>query len=71
LSALAASAPALRIGGARIATAALGGLVLLSGFVMVEPAPYDFGVLALIVVWSVAGLKLNRHILPLTILLML
>ena len=61
----------LRLSGNRLANAAVTVLVFLSGFVMVEPSPSDLGLIALMVVWSVLGLRLNRYILPLTLLLML
>ena len=71
MSAIAHGGMPLRLSGTRLANAALVGLVFMSGFVMVEPSPYDLGMLALILVWSAAGLRISRYILPLTILLLL
>lgn len=70
MSAAAGSMP-LRLSGNRLANAAVTVLVFLSGFVMVEPSPSDLGLIALIVVWSALGLRLNRYILPLTTLLLI
>ena len=71
MSATAAGSMPLRRRGNRLANAAVTALVFLSGFVMVEPSPSDLGLIALIVVWSLLGLKISRYILPLTLLLML
>ncbi len=71
MTAIAAGGLPLRISGTRVANGAVAFLVFLSGFVMVEPSPSDLGLIGLIVVWSLLGLRLNRYILPLTILLML
>ncbi len=46
-------------------------LVFLSGFVMFEPAPFDLLLCAVFVVWAFFGIRLNRHFLSMTILLML
>ena len=64
-------APLRWISGARLANRVIAGLVFLSGFVLIEPSPYDLGLIATILVWSMFGLKLNRHFLPLTLLLLL
>lgn len=45
--------------------------VLLSGFVLHEPAPYELFLVVLIPVWALFGLRLSRHIAPLIALLVL
>lgn len=56
----------------RIGDWALGVLIFLSGFVLYEPAPYDLLVPLMFVFAALSGgLKLNRHILPLIVLLLL
>jgi len=60
----------LRIGGARLASAGLGAIVFLSGFVMIEPSPYDVSLIAAAAVWVAGGLKLNRYMLPLAVLML-
>lgn len=55
----------------RFAEWGLGGLVFLGAFVLFEPAPYELALVGLIVLWVVTGLKLNRYILPLFVLLVL
>ncbi|WP_157014728.1 O-antigen ligase family protein [Mesorhizobium xinjiangense] len=54
-----------------IAAAALALGVLLSGFVISEPAPYELYMIALIGAWSLFGLKLSRAASPLIILLVI
>src|SRR5690606_41633531 len=43
--------------------------VFLSGFVLREPAPYELYMAGLIAVWSLFGLRLSRHVMPLLVLL--
>ena len=69
-AALSEGVPLQWISGTRIGNRAIASLVFLSGFVIVEPSPYDLGLIATIVVWVTLGLKLNRHFLPLTVLLL-
>ncbi len=45
--------------------------VLLSGFVIDEPAPYEIYMAGLIAVWALFGLKISRPIVPLVVLLIL
>lgn len=52
-----------------IATAAISLGVLLSGFVIREPAPYEIYMAGLIAVWSLFGLRIPRAISPLVVLL--
>ncbi|GHD07455.1 O-antigen polymerase [Tianweitania populi] len=52
-----------------IGTAAVSLGVLLSGFVIEEPAPYELYMAGLIGVWALFGLRISRAILPLVILL--
>ena len=67
-SALPAAAVNAKLTGMIAATAvALG--VLLSGFVINEPAPYELYMSALIVVWALFGLRISRQVAPLVVLL--
>ncbi len=50
---------------------AIGLVVFLGGFVIEEPAPYELLLMPVILVWIVFGLKLNRHFLPMIVLLLL
>ncbi|RWC54435.1 MAG: O-antigen ligase domain-containing protein [Mesorhizobium sp.] len=43
--------------------------LLLSGFVIDEPAPYDLYMVGLIAVWGVFGLRISRAVVPLLVLL--
>jgi len=52
-----------------IATSAVAIGVLLSGFVIREPAPYELYMTGLIAVWAFFGLRLSRTIMPLLVLL--
>jgi O-antigen ligase len=54
---------------ALISTGAVSLGVLLAGFVIEEPAPYELYMAALIGIWAVFGLRISRAILPLVILL--
>jgi hypothetical protein len=56
--------PGRMIGNATIAV-----LVFLSGFVMIEPAPSDLLLCAVVVVWAFCGLRLTRPMAPLIVLL--
>ncbi|RVC77178.1 hypothetical protein EN745_22680, partial [Mesorhizobium sp. M4A.F.Ca.ET.022.05.2.1] len=38
--------------------------LLLSGFVIDEPAPYDLYMVGLIAVWGVFGLRISRAVVP-------
>lgn len=51
--------------------AAVGLGVVLSGFVIREPAPFDLFMVALIAVWALFGLRLSRSVMPLLVLLVL
>jgi O-antigen ligase len=44
--------------------------IFLSGFVIVEPAPYEFYMAGLIVVWALFGLRISRAASPLLVLLL-
>jgi O-antigen ligase len=57
------------VGLVRAGALALG--VMLSGFVIREPAPYDIYMVALIAVWALFGLRISRAIVPLVVLLAL
>lgn len=54
---------------ALIATAAITIGVLLSGFVIREPAPYEIYMAGLIAIWALFGLKISRSVAPLLVLL--
>ncbi|QPC87442.1 hypothetical protein GA830_12315 [Mesorhizobium sp. NBSH29] len=54
-----------------ISTAAVSLGVLLSGFVLREPAPYELYMAGLIAIWALFGLRLSRPIAPLIVLLVL
>ncbi|MEJ6783277.1 O-antigen ligase family protein [Aminobacter sp. Piv2-1] len=54
-----------------VSTGAIAFGVLLSGFVIREPAPYEIYMAGLIAVWSVFGLTLSRTIAPLAVLLII
>ncbi|WP_457936444.1 O-antigen ligase family protein [Mesorhizobium sp. 10J20-29] len=56
---------------ALISSAAIVLGVLLSGFVIREPAPYEIYMAGLIAVWAVFGLRISRAIMPLVTLLVL
>ncbi|MBB5754778.1 O-antigen ligase family protein [Prosthecomicrobium pneumaticum] len=61
--------PARGVSVRRIADATLAVLVFLSGFVIVEPAPYDLALCGVMAVWAFCGLSIPRPILPLVLLL--
>ncbi len=46
-------------------------LVFLGAFVIVEPAPYELALVVLVVGWVFAGLRIDRYLLPLLVLLLL
>ena len=52
-----------------ISTGAIALGVLLSGFVIREPAPYELYMAGLIAVWSLFGLRISRAITPLIVLI--
>ena len=52
-----------------ITTGAVSLGVLLSGFVLNEPAPYELYMTGLIVVWALFGLRVSKPVLPLLVLL--
>ncbi|WP_269930225.1 O-antigen ligase family protein [Aminobacter sp. HY435] len=52
-----------------ISTGAIALGVLLSGFVIREPAPYELYMAGLIAVWSLFGLRISRAITPMVVLL--
>lgn len=56
--------------GRLLADATIATLIFLGGFVIVEPAPYDLALVAIIVVWAAFGLKLQRAFLPMTALML-
>ncbi|OLP59937.1 hypothetical protein BJF93_10090 [Xaviernesmea oryzae] len=64
-------APSLRISAERVASATLGFGVFLSGFVLVEPAPYELMMAALIALWAPLGLRISRTTAPLAALLLI
>lgn len=54
-----------------ISTGAIWLAVFLTGFVINEPAPYELYMVALVVVWSLFGLRISRTIAPMAVLLVL
>jgi len=52
-----------------ISTSAVALGVLLSGFVIEEPAPYELYMAGLIAVWALFGLRISQAIMPLVVLL--
>jgi O-antigen ligase len=50
---------------------AIAAILLLSGVVMFEPAPYELLLCAVITAWAFFGLRVNRHLLPMTVLMLL
>jgi O-antigen ligase len=54
---------------AMITAAAVSFGVLLSGFVINEPAPYELYMAALIAVWALIGLRVSKPVVPLLVLL--
>ncbi|MEP9374114.1 O-antigen ligase family protein [Mesorhizobium sp. KR1-2] len=54
---------------ALISSGAVALAVLLSGFVLNEPAPYELYMAGLIAVWALFGLRLSRSVVPLLVLL--
>ncbi len=56
---------------ALISSGAIGLGVLLSGFVINEPAPYELYMAGLIAVWSLFGLRISRAVAPLLVLLVI
>jgi hypothetical protein len=63
--------PSPRVAGLRLSNLALGFVIFLSGFVIFEPAPYEFALVGLMAVWATVSLKLSRSLLPLIILMLL
>lgn len=54
---------------ALIATGAIALGILLSGFVIREPAPYELYMVGLVAVWALFGLRISRTVAPLLVLL--
>ncbi|MBN9220437.1 MAG: hypothetical protein J0I79_21020 [Mesorhizobium sp.] len=54
---------------ALISSAAIGLGILLSGFVISEPAPYEIYMAGLIAIWALFGLRISRATTPLLVLL--
>lgn len=52
-----------------ISTGAVGVGVLLSGFVIREPAPYEIYMASMIAIWAFCGLRISKTIAPLLVLL--
>ncbi len=57
--------------GRKLADWAIGFIVFLGAFVINEPAPYELLLAPVILVWAFFGLRLNRHILPMIVLMLL
>ena len=65
------AAPSPRFVGLRLSNLGLGFVIFLSGFVIFEPAPYEFALIGLMAVWASVSLTLSRSLLPLIILMLL
>ena len=63
------AAPRRWRGGEKIADRTIAVLIFLSGFVIVEPAPYDVAMVLVVIIGSFFGLSFNRYTLPMTLLL--
>ena len=70
-SAGAAPARRLFVPSRALLNAGLAIVVFLGGFVIIEPAPYELLLIALMAVWLFAGLRVTRYVLPLIVLLLL
>ena len=57
--------------GRKIADWTIASIVFLGAFVVDEPAPYELLLCPIIVVWACFGLKINRHFMPMVVLLLL
>ena len=57
--------------GRKLADWTIGLIVFLGAFVINEPAPYELLLAPIILVWLFFGLKLNRHMLPMIVLMLL
>lgn len=57
--------------GRKLADWTVGFITFLGAFVIFEPAPYDLLLMPVILLWSIFGLRLNRHFLPMIVLLLL
>lgn len=57
--------------GGKLADWTVGFITFLGAFVIFEPAPYDLLLMLVILLWSIFGLRLNRHFLPMVVLLLL
>ena len=62
--------PGFRLSANKLGDRTIAFLVFISGFVIVEPSPYDLLLVAVIFVWACFGLKINRHFLPMTVLML-
>jgi len=62
--------PGFRLSASKLGDRTIAFLVFISGFVIVEPSPYDLLLVAVIFVWACFGLKINRHFLPMTVLML-
>jgi hypothetical protein len=62
--------PSYTLSAARLADRTIAFLVFISGFVIVEPSPYDLLLVAVVFVWAFFGLKINRYFLPMTVLML-
>lgn len=71
MSAAALAAPVMRWrAGEKIADWAIALVVFLGGFVIEEPAPYELLLIVVMIVWCCFGLRLSRHFMPMTALML-
>jgi hypothetical protein len=62
--------PAWRLG-SKLADWAIAAIVFSGGVVMFEPAPYELLLACILAVWAFFGLRLSRHFMPMTVLMLL
>ena len=65
------SEAALYISARRVGEWSLALIVFLGAFVIVEPAPYELALVFLTIGWAILGLRVDRYLLPLVLLLVL
>jgi hypothetical protein len=67
---LAAPVPRWRMG-EKIGDWTIALIIFLGGFVIEEPAPYELLLIVVMFLWCCFGLRLNRHFMPMTVLMLL
>ncbi len=62
--------PGAWLPGRKFADWSLAAIIFCGGFVMFEPAPYELLLCGVIAIWVFFGLRLNRHIMPMVVLML-